>query len=155
MADVYHAVTTSPAWSRTVLIFNFDEWGGFFDHVPPATTPIPPATAAAGDTDGRRGFRVPCLIVSPFARRKSVSGTVYDHTSILRMIESRWGLPPLTVRDRTANDLGAELTPNADLRAASYSVPAGPFGGACGAGAESEEEWAPIMALAQQYGFPV
>ena len=48
-------------WSRTVLLFNFDEWGGFYDHVPPPTAPIPAADAAAGNQDGRLGFRVPCL----------------------------------------------------------------------------------------------
>ena len=47
------------------------------------------------------------------------------------MIEQRFGLPPLTVRDRTANDLAGELTTRPDLRAPTYNVPAGPFGGAC------------------------
>ena len=72
------------------------------------------------------------------------------------MIESRWDLKPLTVRDKSANDLGAVLDfSKPDLRAPSYPVLAGPFGGACGAGAESEEEWAPVMDLARRYGFPV
>ena len=106
---VYHAVTTSPAWSRTLLVFNYDEWGGFFDHVPPPTAPIPPADALAGNEDGLLGFRVPCMVVSPFARREHVSSLVLDHTSILRMIEWRWGLEPLTVRDATANNLADVL----------------------------------------------
>src|SRR3954471_15878407 len=59
MEQVYRAVTTSPAWERTVLLFNYDEWGGFFDHVPPPLAPITAITRAAGDSDGRRGFRVP------------------------------------------------------------------------------------------------
>jgi phospholipase C len=164
MASVYRAVTSSPNWPRTVLVFNYDEWGGFYDHVPPPTAPIPPATAAAGDRDGRRGFRVPTLIVSPLARRGHVGTRVYDHTSILRMIESRWSLQPLTVRDATANDLRAELLSRPDARAPSYDVPAGPFGGACagtpvapgvGATGAVEEEWAPILALARETGWPV
>jgi phospholipase C len=156
MNAIYDAVRRSPNWASTVLIFNFDEWGGFYDHVPPPTAPIPVADRAAGNQDGRRGFRVPCVIVSPFARRASVPGAVYDHTSILKMIESRWELKPLTVRDKTANDLGGALDfSKPDLRAPSYPVPSGPFGGACGAGAESEEEWAPVMDLARQYGFAV
>jgi hypothetical protein len=53
---IYRAVTLSPAWSRTVLVFNFDEWGGFFEHVSPPTAPIPPADQAAGNTDGLLGF---------------------------------------------------------------------------------------------------
>src|SRR5207244_987957 len=46
--QIYAAVTHSPAWPNTVLIFNFDEWGGFFDHVPPRAAPIPDADRAAG-----------------------------------------------------------------------------------------------------------
>jgi phospholipase C len=56
---VYNAVTKSPAWSKTVLVINYDEWGGFFDHVAPPTAAIPTADAAAGIADGRLGFRVP------------------------------------------------------------------------------------------------
>jgi phospholipase C len=160
MASIYDAVTKSPNWSRTVLIFNFDEWGGFYDHVAPTAAPIPAADAAAGNRDGLRGFRVPCLMVSPVARRNYVSSRVYDHTSILKMIEQRWGLPPLTVRDRTANDLGAELTTRPDPRAPAYSVPAGPFGGPCAVptplGAESPEaEWGPLRDAARRAGWPV
>ena len=87
---VYSAVALSPAWRNTVLIINFDEWGGFFEHVAPSAAPIPLADQAAGNQDGLRGSRVPCLIVSPFARRGFVSSTVFDHTSVLRLIEWRW-----------------------------------------------------------------
>ena len=66
---VYTAVTQSPAWRNTVLVINFDEWGGFFEHVAPTAAPIPAADAAAGNLDGLRGFRVPCVIVSPWSRR--------------------------------------------------------------------------------------
>src|SRR5262249_52374000 len=58
LSRVYKAVTNSPAWPKTVLIINFDEWGGFFDHVPPPTAAIPPADQEAGNMDGRLGFRV-------------------------------------------------------------------------------------------------
>jgi len=109
MNRIYRAVTRSPAWSRSVLVINFDEWGGFFDHVPPAVAPIPPADQAAGNADGRRGFRTPTLLISPFARRAHTSHVLYDHTSVLRMIEWRWDLQPLTVRDATANNLADEL----------------------------------------------
>jgi phospholipase C len=86
-----------------VLIINFDEWGGFFDHVPPPQAPdVDPAYTL-------RGFRVPCLVISPFARRRYVAHGVYDHTSILRMIEWRWGLRPLSVRDARANNLANVL----------------------------------------------
>jgi phospholipase C len=109
MNRIYTAVTQSPAWRRSVLVINFDEWGGFFDHVPPSVAPIPAADQAAGNVDGRRGFRTPTLLVSPFARPAHTSHVLYDHTSVLRMIEWRWDLEPLSVRDATANNLASEL----------------------------------------------
>jgi phospholipase C len=156
MNRIYRAVTRSPQWSRTALIFNYDEWGGFYEHVPPPAGPVPSADAAAGSTDGLRGFRVPCLLVSPFARRGHVATKVYDHTSILRMIEKRFGLSALTVRDRTANDLGGELRASPNLSAPSYVVPRGPFGARCPAPtAPAEEKWEPVLALARRYHFPI
>ncbi len=102
--SVYQAVTTGPAWSRTVLIITFDEWGGFFDHVAPTTAPdTNPALT------GLRGFRVPSLVISPLARRGAVAHGVYDHTSILKLIEWRWGLAPLSPRDSAANNLAEVL----------------------------------------------
>jgi phospholipase C len=107
--QVYTAVTNSPAWKNTVLVINFDEWGGFFDHVPPTVTPISDLERAAGNADGLRGFRTPALVISPFARRAQVNHMLFDHSSVLRMIEWRWGLDPLTVRDQTANNLAQAL----------------------------------------------
>lgn len=130
--QVYAAVTGSPNWSKTVLIINFDEWGGFFDHVPPPLAPIPPASQAAGVPDGRLGFRVPCLVISPYARRNFVGHEQFDHTSILKMIEWRFGLPPLTVRDQTANNLADVLDfSSPDVSAPTFNVPTGPFGTPC------------------------
>jgi len=158
MNRIYRAVTRSPNWSRTILIFNFDEWGGFYDHVPPPPGPIPTADQLAGNQDGLRGFRTPCLLVSPFARRRHVATRTYDHTSILRMIERRWSLRSLTVRTRTANDLAAELVSHPKLTAPVYTVPRGPFAGACpppNPTATAEDQWTPLLALARRLHFPV
>jgi phospholipase C len=115
---IYNAVTTSPAWKHTVLVITFDEWGGFFEHVAPSEAP---------DVDPRfrlRGFRVPTLLISPFAKRSSIATGLYDHTSILKMIEWRWDLPALSVRDANANNIGDEMDfTSANLSAPSYSVP--------------------------------
>ena len=107
LSEIYQAVTSSPAWQNTVLIFTFDEWGGFFEHVAP-----PRVVAANGlDTDQVNGqvllgFRIPAVIVSPFTVNTTgspqVSHTVYDHSSILKLIEWRWGLPALTPRDASS-----------------------------------------------------
>jgi phospholipase C len=131
VSKIYQAVTTGAAWDKTVLVVTYDEWGGFFDHVPPPMAPQTDLDPQIGN-DGRLGFRVPTLLVSPFARRGFVDHTQYDHTSILKLISWRWGLEPLTVRVDTANNLAEALDfskPN--LAAPQYSVPAGPFGGAC------------------------
>ncbi len=119
LSQIYTAVTRSPNWRNTVLVITFDEWGGFFDHVAPTT---------AADTNpsltGQRGFRVPTLVISPFAPRHTVAHGLYDHTSILMLIEWRFGLAPLTPRDAAANNLAEVLTfgsPN--LNAPQWTVP--------------------------------
>ncbi len=97
--EVYQAVTTSPNWSRTMLVITFDEWGGFFDHVAPGTAPD------ASPDKALRGFRVPTMVISLRARRRYVAHNTYNHTSILKVIEWRWGLPALTRRDSGARNL--------------------------------------------------
>ena len=118
LARTYQAIRSSPAWRSTVLVITFDEWGGFFDHVAPEEAPdVDPALRL-------RGFRVPCLVISPFARRGYVASDTYDHTSVLRMIEWRWGLPALSVRDATANNLAEVLDFTApQLAAPSFTAP--------------------------------
>jgi phospholipase C len=137
-----------------VLVINFDEWGGFFDHVPPPLRPVPPADQALG-SDGRLGFRVPCLVVSPFAPAR-ISNLELEHCSILRMIEWRWSLPPLTVRDATANNLAEVLdfTQNR-LDPGEYRVPAGPFGAPCPAVPGGVDAWSDLFALAVTLGWPL
>jgi phospholipase C len=103
LSTIYNAVAHSPAWSRTLLVITFDEWGGFFDHVPP------PFAIDVNPAYQQRGFRVPCLLISPFAPRGKVSHTVFDHASILRLVEWRWKLEPLSARDAEANNLATAL----------------------------------------------
>ena len=135
LASVYRAVATGPAWGSTLLIVTFDEWGGFYDHVPPPAAPIPQGERDVGNADGLRGFRVPTLLISPFARRGVTSSKIYDHASILRLIEWRWSLQPLSVRDENANNLADELDFTRALAAAPViNVNPGPFGVACPAG---------------------
>jgi phospholipase C len=161
--QIYDALRASPNWSKTVLVITYDEWGGFYDHVPPPLAPIPPASAAAGDKDGRLGFRVPCVVISPFAKRSFIAHGQYDHTSILKMIEWRFGLPPLTVRDQTANNLAEVLNFSApNVTAPVFTVSSGPFGPACPPAAaaandseasETNANLAALRSLALQNGF--
>lgn len=129
--DYVKAFVESPHWERGVFFITYDEWGGFFDHVPPPIfqddllAPRFPGgtvgTAGIPADFGQAGFRVPTLMVSPYAPKGSVDHAVYDHTSILRFIEWRFlGAPAtgpgadtdtwfLTKRDRNAANIGAAL----------------------------------------------
>jgi phospholipase C len=82
---VYNAIASGPAWDKSVLLVVYDEHGGFFDHVPP-----PPAPDDDPTTFGRYGIRVPALIVSPWVAARSVSKTLFDHTSIIKTILTRF-----------------------------------------------------------------
>ncbi|NUR16229.1 MAG: alkaline phosphatase family protein [Terrabacter sp.] len=146
--QVYDAVRTGPGWDKTVLVVNYDEWGGFYDHVAPSTAPD------AHPEWGLRGFRVPCLVISPLARRGYVAKDVYDHTSVLAMIEWRWRLAPLTPRDAAARNLAEVLDfTRTDLSAPSYAVP--PFVGLpCPAGGFADyEDWNALKKLALDHGW--
>ena len=117
LASIINALTANPAqWARTVLFVTYDENGGFFDHVAPPTappgtpgeyitaTPVPDASVL-GSIHGPigLGFRVPMLIISPFARGGFISSDTFDHTSVLRFLETRFGaeVPNLSAWRRT------------------------------------------------------
>lgn len=107
-ARVINAVMQGPGWSGTVLMWVHDEHGGYYDHVPPPPAPEPDGYRPRGEGSSRYdryGFRVPAVVVSPYARADYVSHQVHDHTSILKLIETKWNLPPLTRRDAQADDL--------------------------------------------------
>jgi len=103
LAMVANAVMSGPAWDKTVLVIAYDEWGGFFDHVKPPVMPD------VDPTHAQVGFRVPAYVISPFAPAGRVNHQVFDHSSILKMVEWRFGLAPLTPRDRAAANLADAL----------------------------------------------
>ena len=103
--DVIEALVQSPNWPTSALFLTYDEHGGFADHVPPPRA-VKPDDIKPMLQDGdikagfdRYGFRVPVVVVSPYAKKHFVSHVVHDHTSILRTIQDRFGLPTLTRRD--------------------------------------------------------
>jgi phospholipase C len=110
-AHAINAVLHSPLWPKTMLIFTYDEHGGYYDHVPPppAVKPdkIPPGADLKGISGAydRYGFRVPAVIASPYAKKNYVSSVVHDHTSVLKLIETKWNLPAMTYRDANADNL--------------------------------------------------
>ncbi len=102
---VANALMKSRFWPDTALIVTWDEYGGFFDHVAP---PVRFGTTL--------GFRVPALILSPWAKPGVVDHTVYDFSSILRFVEERFGLKALTAWDREAVSIGGVLDRTAHLQ---------------------------------------
>ncbi len=109
-SDVVQALFKSPQWKRMALFVTYDEHGGLYDHVPPPPACAPDDRAPLvhiGDTTkggfDRYGVRVPVTVVSPYAKPAYVSHVLYDHTSILRFIEARYGLPALSARDANAD----------------------------------------------------
>jgi phospholipase C len=94
--ELLRALRSSPEWNKTAVIVTYDENGGFWDHVSPPTV----------DRWGP-GSRVPALVISPFAKHGFVDHTLYDTSSILALIEHRFGLSPLGTRDAAANDMRA------------------------------------------------
>jgi phospholipase C len=123
IADAYHALAKAGYMHNTVFVINFDEWGGFYEHVRPPHVidhTNPKDVNHSGDgkkpTDGRLipdytqlGFRVPAIVISDLSHRHIVHDGPYEHTSILALIESTFGIHPLTARDAHARNLGRIL----------------------------------------------
>ena len=137
-AEVINHCLHGPGWPGTLLIWVYDEHGGYYDHVPPPPA-VPPDDVEGRSVTGtpsrlqsalrmafpkkvkqadnldagprrydRYGFRVPAVLVSPYARPDYVCREVLDHTSVLKLVEQKWNLPPLTARDAAAaSPLGA------------------------------------------------
>lgn len=123
--SIYDAVTKGPAWGSTVLFITWDESGGQFDHVNPPKACIP----SDDQTEfNQLGFRIPLLVVSPFAKRHFVSHETHEHTSILRFIEARWDLGALTARDANTD----ALLDMFDFQKPDTSLPAAPAPGTGG-----------------------
>jgi phospholipase C len=138
-ASVINAFMNSPSWKDSVFFWTTDEGGGAFDHQPPISVPSPdgiqpkdlfPTDPKGGDFT-ITGFRVPNMVISPFARRNFVSHTPMDYTAYLRFIEARFGLASLTNRDAAMPDMSEFF----DFAGVPWATPPTPpaqnTGGAC------------------------
>jgi phospholipase C len=111
IADVVRTLMSAPTWKHTALFITYDEHGGYYDHVPPprAIKPdsIPPMTKPGDALGGfdRYGFRVPLIVVSPWAKRGYVSNVTQDLTLLTAFIERKWNLPAMTFRDANAQPM--------------------------------------------------
>ncbi len=134
--SIYDALRTSPQWDKTLLIINYDEWGGFYDHVEPPFAPVTFEEFQATGNDGRLGFRVPCMAIGPRARRGYLEKRQLDPNSILNMIAWRFGFAPLGARGATSMNFAQLLDFSSPPRldAPVFEVPDDPsFGQACAA----------------------
>jgi len=121
-SGLINSLMNSPSWSDSAMIFTYDEAGGFYDHVSPQPMPSPDEIApmdlvpgdicdSVGTTGGATcdfnwtGFRLPLIVISPFAKKNFVSHQVRDYTAILNLIEERFGVAALTKRDATQADM--------------------------------------------------
>ena len=119
VASLINALMASSSWKDSAFILTYDEFGGLYDHVSPqpAVSPdgIKPVDFLPGDICSTStgptcdftftGYRVPLIVVSPFSKQNYVSHTVADTTAILKLIETRFNLPPLTKRDAAQMDM--------------------------------------------------
>jgi phospholipase C len=124
-ASVVHALMRAPTWKHTALFITYDEHGGYYDHVPPprainpdSIAPIPVPGNVPGRYD-RYGFRIPSIVVSPWAKAGYTSRVVQDLTSITAFIERKWNLPAMTFRDANA----APMTDYFDFRKPAFLKP--------------------------------
>jgi phospholipase C len=141
VASLINGLMSSPSWKDSVFILTWDEGGGFFDHVSPQPMPSPDGIAPKDlrtsdiclNTDGSinssptcnfqyTGYRLPLVVISPFAKKNFVSHTVADYTATLKLIETRFNLPALTARDAAQID----MTEFFDFNAASWKTPPTP-----------------------------
>jgi phospholipase C len=151
VSTLINGLMQSTSWKDSVFILTFDEFGGFYDHVAPQTgsafpSPdgIPPQDLVLGDIchpafgTGPNcdfiysGFRVPLIVVSPFAKKSYVSHTVADYTAWLKLVEKRFGLSNLTARDAAQMDMTEFFDfVNVPWKTPPANIPTQPTGGAC------------------------
>ena len=137
IADAYHALANAGYLDNTVFIVTFDEWGGFFDHVPPPqvidntnTANVDHTGDSSTPTDGQLipdytqlGFRVPAIVVSNLSHHHAVKSGPFEHTSSLALIESTFGIPALTARDANTRNLAEILKSEPRNRVPAGAIP--------------------------------
>ena len=145
VSSLVSALMNGPSWKDSIFVLTFDEFGGFYDHVPPQPAKSPDGikpndllpgdvcTSVTGPTCDfvYTGYRIPLIVISPFTRKHYVSHTIADYTAILKLIETRFNLNALTSRDADQMD----MTEFFDFANPSWATPPSPpaqnMGGPC------------------------
>lgn len=123
IASVYTALAKSPQWNNILFVVTYDEHGGYFDHVPPPTTTDDTLASFGKPGFEQLGFRVPTIVMGPYAKQSYVSSVQYDHTSALKHLQNQFHLEGLTARMEAAVD----LTDCIDLERLARGEPAPPI----------------------------
>ncbi|HYH59457.1 MAG TPA: alkaline phosphatase family protein [Thermoleophilaceae bacterium] len=124
ISDVVHAFMESPQWERGAIFVVYDEWGGFFDHVRPPRVPDMRNSRDLDEDFGQMGFRIPALVLSPYARQGHVDHGTYGFESIIKLIRHRFGIKKaLTRRDAYARNIGYAFDFKGDPRVEPPDVP--------------------------------
>jgi len=92
--QIVNQIGASPYWKNCAILITWDDYGGFYDHV------APPQVDALG-----LGFRVPCIVVSPYAKKGFVNHSQYEHSSLCKLAETVFGLPTMSNRDAMSGDM--------------------------------------------------
>ena len=100
VASIVNAIGKSPYWANTAIIITWDDWGGWYDHVAPKVV----NDGVSWGSGYVYGFRVPLIVVSPYAKAAYISHATHDFGSILKFIETTFNLPPLGYADTPADD---------------------------------------------------
>jgi phospholipase C len=96
--DIVNAAMKLPQWNEMAILVTWDDWGGFYDHVKP------PAKKCANGQVFQEGFRLPLIVISPYAKKGFVLSTPTEQASVPRLVEDLWGMPYLSTRDKNARD---------------------------------------------------
>jgi|SRR5579872_2041696 len=102
VASIVNAIGNSPYWANTAIIVTWDDWGGWYDHVPPFKVVN---DGVSWDSGYVYGFRVPLIVISPYTRPGYISHVNHDFGSILHFMEEVFNLPSLGYADAYADDL--------------------------------------------------
>ena len=165
MSDIVHAFIASQQYRRGAMFINYDEWGGFFDHVKPPFVPDDRRSRNLYEDFGFAGFRIPGLAISPYARGGRVSHMNVTHESILKLISYRFRLGYLNKRHRYASNIGRSLDfespdfdpPSLPDPAAILGLPCAIQGGGAGARADKPHDMAKLQTsgLLDRLGYEV
>jgi phospholipase C len=122
--DRVNAIASGPLWASTVIFITWDDWGGWYDHVdPPGVASWPDDGTDYAGTQFRYGSRVPCLVLSPYAKRGYISKQFHSHVSLVKFCQSIFGLPSLGGFDADPNSLSDDMWDCFDFSQTDLTVP--------------------------------